>query len=128
MTADWLQNGCPKNLKLFKYEHIAGKFSTTDVFYPVVVKVQDRVAIKRTVKTKPQRCILKCILVSNDSKRFGKWTFGRRLQCSPFNAIERVFWKVYHKSDAFKRQQLKCELVMVQVHHKIVVDCISELL
>ena len=53
---------------------IAGTFSTTDVFsiYPVAVKAQGRVAVKGTVKIKPQRCILKFILVSNDSKRFGK--------------------------------------------------------
>ena len=31
MTPQWLQNGCPKKFKLFKYEHIIYHFTARDL-------------------------------------------------------------------------------------------------
>ena len=31
MTPEWLRNGCPKNFKLLKYEHIIGSFEARNL-------------------------------------------------------------------------------------------------
>ena len=36
MTPQWLQNGCPKSFKLFKYEHIIHHFKAHDLEIPLI--------------------------------------------------------------------------------------------
>ena len=36
MTPQWLQDGCPKNFKLLKYENIINHFKALDLEIPVI--------------------------------------------------------------------------------------------
>ena len=36
MTPQWLQNGCPKNFKLLKYEYIIYHFKARDLEIPLI--------------------------------------------------------------------------------------------